>query len=123
MRSFVARRSAATNTAVEPRGYVHISGAFVHTHRSDVERLLRREEDHTYRDSPAARILAVDDDGSGGLLVTTTTEHLAHRLGRALEKGLGGTAHHGLSTGNKLALVWWDGDAAQLWRPRVPTLA
>jgi hypothetical protein len=107
MQNLIPRRSATTNTGLEPRGYVHISGEFAHAHASDVVMLLRREEHRAHDESPAARILACDDDGSGGMLLTTSTEHLAHRLGRALEQRFGGKVHHGFSNNNKLALVWW----------------
>jgi hypothetical protein len=107
MRTLTTRTPATTNIGFEPRGYLHISGEFANTHRSDIETVLRGEEQRAHRDSPTARIVGWDDDGSGGLLVTTSTEHLAHRLGRSLEKGLGGEVHHGFSYNNKLALVWW----------------
>jgi hypothetical protein len=107
MRTLTACKSATMNIGTEPRGYVHISGEFAHTHRAEVEELLRSEEQRAHSASPAARIVAWDGDGSGGLLLTTTTEHLAHRLGRSLESGFGGEVHHGFSHGNKLALVWW----------------
>ena len=107
MRTVIARRSTTTIISFEPRGYLHIFGEFAHTHRAEVETRLKDEEQRAHRDSPAARILAWDEDGSGGLLLTTTTEHLAHRLGRSLESGFGGEVHHGFSHSNKLALVWW----------------
>jgi hypothetical protein len=107
MRTLIPRRSTTTNTGFEPRGYVHISGAFARTHGLELDVLLRHEEQRARRDSPTARIVGWDDDGSGGLLLTTTTEHLAHRLGRSLERRFGGEVHHGFSHGNKLALVWW----------------
>ena len=94
----------------DPAGALGITFArceFANTHRSDIETVLRGEEQRAHRDSPTARIVGWDDDGSGGLLVTMSTEHLAHRLGRSLEKGLGGEVHHGFSYNNKLALVWW----------------
>ena len=107
MPRLASHRSSATHAGLEPGGYVHISGDFVHSHRSEVETVLRREEQSAHRDSPAARIVAGDDDGSGGLLVTTTTAHLAHRIGRALHKELGGELNHGFCHQYKLALVWW----------------
>jgi hypothetical protein len=39
--------------------------------------------------------------------VTTTTEHLAQRLGHALEKSFGGNTHYEFSHENKLARVNW----------------
>jgi len=102
------RRPAAKHVdSVEPHGYVHIAGAFATEHRPEIEALVRREADRARRDSPASDAIAWDDDGTGGLLVTTTTEHLAHRLGRALHDAFGGELHHGFNGHNKLALVWW----------------
>jgi hypothetical protein len=46
------------------------------------------------------------------VLITTTTEHLAIRLGRALEKAFDGRVLYGFSHENKLAHVWWHRDAA-----------
>lgn len=106
MRTLTGRTPATTNIGFEPRGYLHITGVFANTHQSDIETLLRSEEQRAHRISPVARIVARDDEGDG-LLVSTTTEHLAHRLGRALHKNLGGELHHGFSHNNKLALVWW----------------
>jgi len=106
MRS-VAPSTTTTTSAVLPHGYVHIPGASARGYWSELEWLLRREEARAHRDSPAARILACDDDGSGGLLVATTTEHLAHRLGRSLQKTLGGEVHHGFGNCSRVAFVWW----------------
>ena len=41
------------------------------------------------------------------LTVTTTTEHLAQRLGRALEKAFSGDVLYDFSHENKLARVKW----------------
>ena len=106
MRILTARTPATTNIGFEPRGYLHIAGGFAKAHHSDIETVLRTEEQRAHRISPEARILARDDKGDG-LLVSTTTEHLAHRLGHALHKNLGGELHHGFLRDNKLALVWW----------------
>lgn len=107
MRSLTPSIPAATRRELEPHGYVHIAGEFANAHRPEILAVLGWEAERAHRGSPAARIMAWDEDGSGGLLVTTTTEHLAHRLGRALEKTLGGELHHGFFHSNKLAFVWW----------------
>jgi hypothetical protein len=44
------------------------------------------------------------------LTVTTTTEHLAQRLGHAVEKAFGGNADYDFSHENKLARVSWRRD-------------
>jgi len=76
-------------------------------HRADIEALLHNEAERAREDNPLHQILGWEDDGTGGLLVTTATEHLAQRLGHALEKAYDGQVHYGFSHENKLARVWW----------------
>jgi hypothetical protein len=90
-----------------PRGFVHVDGEFVAVHRDEIVRLLRNEAERAIEDNPLAQLLDWTDTGAGGLLVTTTTEHLAVRLGRALEKAYDGKLLFGFSHENKLAHVWW----------------
>lgn len=95
-----------------PHGFVHIDGEFVRRHRDEILRLLHNEVDRAAEDNPLGQVLDWGDDGTGGLLVTTTTEHLAIRLGRALEKAFDGKVLYGFSHENKLAHVWWHREEA-----------
>jgi len=90
-----------------PHGFVHVDGEFIPTHRDEILRLLHNEVDRAAEDNPLEQVLDWGDDGTGGVLVTTTTEHLAIRLGRALEKAFDGKLLFGFSHENKLAHVWW----------------
>lgn len=94
-----------------PHGFVHVDGEFVAPHRDDILHLLHNEADRASEDNPLGQVLDWGDDGTGGLLVTTTTEHLAIRLGRALEKAFDGKLLFGFSHENKLAHVWWHREA------------
>jgi hypothetical protein len=96
-----------------PHGFVHVDGGFVRTHRDDLVKLLQNEAARAAEDNPLAGIVAWNDDGhTDDILLTTTTEHLAIRLGRALEKAYDGRVLYGFSHENKLAHVWWHRDAA-----------
>ena len=95
-----------------PHGFVHVDGEFVARHREEILRLLHNEETRAMEDNPLGQVLDWGEDGTGGLLMTTTTEHLAIRLGRALEKAFDGKVLYGFSHENKLAHVWWHRDAA-----------
>jgi len=90
-----------------PHGYVHIAGEFPALHRDEIERLLRNEAERARQDNPLQQILEWKDLGGDGLLITTSTEHLAQRLGHALEKAYDGEVQYGFSHENKLAHVWW----------------
>ena len=96
-----------------PHGFVHVDGDFVRAHRSDIVALLTNESGRAAEDNPLAQILELrDDPRMNDVLVTTTTEHLAIRLGRALQKAFDGQVRYGFSHENKLARVWWHRDAA-----------
>jgi hypothetical protein len=103
-----------------PRGFVHVDGRFVPGHRDELERLLRNEVARATGDNPLGQVIDWGNDGRGGLVVTTTTEHLAIRLGNALERAYDGRVLFGFSHENKLAHVWWHRDAAQVSARRIP---
>jgi hypothetical protein len=107
MRNLTPCSHVANPPVVEPRGYVHADGDFVRTHLPEVQKVVHSEARLARQQGGGGRIVGMDGDGSGGLLVTTSTDHLAHRLGHALLKELGGEIHHGFNHRNKLAFVWW----------------
>jgi hypothetical protein len=93
-----------------PRGFVHIEGAFPRAHAAEVRRLLDNEERRATEDNPLARTMGRTEEPDGKVIVTTTTEHLAQRLGQALEKAFGGEVRYDFSHENKLARVYWRRD-------------
>lgn len=93
-----------------PSGYVYIEGAFAAAHRDEIENLLRNEAERASEDNPLARIMLWKENPDGKLMLTTTTEHLAQRLGHALEKAFDGKVKYDFSHENKLARVTWRRD-------------
>lgn len=91
----------------EPRGFVHINGAFFVGHPREVKNLLFNEAKRAGEDNPLARILELKEGDGHKLTVTTTTEHLAQRLGHAMEKAFGGEVQYNFSHENKIARVSW----------------
>ncbi|MFS8087395.1 MAG: BCAM0308 family protein [Acidobacteriota bacterium] len=90
-----------------PSGYVFIEGGFAAAHREEIEQLLRNEAARAAEDNPLARIMLWTENGDRKLTLSTTTEHLAQRLGHALEKAYDGTVDYDFSHENKLARVTW----------------
>lgn len=90
-----------------PGGFVYISGDFLPSHRPEIERLLDKEAERAAVDNPLARIMTREIDENGRLVISTTTEHLAQRLGHALEKAFDGEVRYHFSHENKLARVYW----------------
>lgn len=93
-----------------PAGFVYVSGGFLPSHRQDIERLLNNEAERAAVDNPLAQIMARETDEDGRLVISTTTEHLAQRLGHALEKAYDGEVRYDFSHENKLARVYWHRD-------------
>jgi hypothetical protein len=92
-----------------PCGYVYLDGGFLAAHWEEVEKLLRNEVARAAENNPLARIMGWQA-GDGRLLVTTTTEHLAQRLGHALEKAFHGDVRYSFSHEDKLSRVFWHRD-------------
>jgi hypothetical protein len=91
-------------------GFVYVSGDFLPAHRDEIEHLFGEEARRAAVDNPLARIMKLETDESGQLVVSTTTEHLAQRLGHALEKAFQGEVRYDFSHENKLARVYWRRD-------------
>ena len=91
----------------EPRGFVYLDGAFLVEHRQEIENLLLNEAKRAGEDNPLARILELKERDGHKLTVTTTTEHLAQRLGHAVEKAFGGEVQYNFSHENKVGRVSW----------------
>lgn len=90
-----------------PSGFVYVKGKFSIKHRNEIGRLLRNEAERVAQDNPLARIMGWEDTDDQ-LVVKTTTEHLAQRLGHALEKAFHGEVRYDFSHENKLARVYWE---------------
>ncbi len=93
-----------------PSGFVYLEGAFLTNHRDEISRLLMNEADRAALDNPLGRIMGWDEGNGGRLTITTTTEHLAERLGQALNKAFDGETRYDFSHENKLARVYWHRD-------------
>jgi NMD protein affecting ribosome stability and mRNA decay len=88
-------------------GFVNLTGDFLANHHDEILRLIRNEAMRAAVDNPLGRIMKVDDTATGSVKITTTTEHLAKRLGDAVEKAYGGDLRVDFSHENKLARVYW----------------
>lgn len=91
----------------EPRGFVYLDGAFLAGHGTEIQNLILNEAKRASEDNPLARILELKEGDGHKLTVTTTTEHLAQRLGHAVEKAFGGEVQYNFSHENKIARVSW----------------
>ena len=97
-------------------GIVEISGIGA-ADKKEILRLLKNEETRARAKNPLARILAVVNDVRG-MRIETTTEKLAQRLGRSLNKARGGKVTYKWSHRNKFARVLWESRQADRSKAR-----
>jgi len=91
----------------EPCGFVYLDGSFIVGHQQEIKNLLLNEAQRAGENNPLARILELKEGNGHKLTITTTTEHLAQRLGHAVEKAFGGAIQYNFSHENKIARVSW----------------
>jgi hypothetical protein len=90
-------------------GYVTLSGEFLAKHRKEIDNLITNEAARALEDNALSKIIS-RDEFDDTLLIKTTTEHLAQRLGHALEKAYDGEVSYHFAHENKLARVTWHRD-------------
>jgi len=80
--------------------------------RRELFQLLKNEEERAREKNPLERIMHIEAD-NGDWRVETTTEKLAQRLGRQLEKARGGKVAYKWSHNNKFVRVLWCRESAK----------
>jgi len=70
-------------------GILSVSGAFVHEHRDEIERMLRHVEEREKTNHPLNRIMRIDNEDDG-FRVETTQANLARSMGDALRRAYQG---------------------------------
>lgn len=91
-------------------GFVYIEGAFLVSHPDEIERLIANEAERAAEDNPLSRVMKTERVDEDLIIVSTTDEHLALRLGHALERAFAGKVRYGFSHENKLVRVRWHRD-------------
>jgi hypothetical protein len=90
-------------------GYLRLTGTFLTDHLDEIMHLLKHEEGNAAEDNPLSRVMRyIPSERS--MVVETTTEHLAQRLGHAVERAYGGRISYDFSHENKVARVDWHRD-------------
>lgn len=97
-----------------PSGQLRLVGITPEEKR-EIFRLLRNEEERAREKNPLERIMSILSDGPNWK-VETTTEKLAQRLGRCLEKARGGKVIYKWSHNNKFVRVVWQKENHQKTR-------
>lgn len=94
-----------------PAGVVHLGGSFLAAHKEQILSTIRNQEAAVLAKSPLDRIIRVEDRGDGGMIIETTSERLATKLGRAVNRACGGDLKVQFSRQEKLVRVYWSREA------------
>lgn len=89
-----------------PAGVVTLRGAYLRTHRDEILRLVRNEEERSRGINPLERIMEIREGGDG-MEILTTDEKLAQRIGREIRKACRGAVVYRWSEDTKLLRVHW----------------
>lgn len=90
-------------------GIVSISGDFVAEHRDDIVNLVKSEERRAMQKNPMERLISVEKKDSG-VHVETTTDSLALRIGRVLNRAYKGDVKFNFHYGDKQVEIKWHRD-------------
>lgn len=90
----------------EPKGTVVLTGALVDSKEEELRRRIHNVCERAGFTQPERRLIAVVRDPSG-LRVTTTSQELAHRIGREIEKAFGGRTSYSWSDADGHLLARW----------------
>ncbi len=90
-------------------GYLTMNGGFLARHHDEIIKLIENEAIRAVEDNPLSRIMERIETADE-LLVETTTEHMAQRLGHALNRAFAGKVTYDFSHENKVARVNWHRD-------------
>jgi hypothetical protein len=90
-------------------GIVQLSGNFAAVHRQDLMNRIRNVEKVSSLERPLERIIKIDETGDE-ISVAVTTEHLAARIGKAIQRDYGGELQLKYAPEEKYAIARWHRD-------------
>lgn len=92
-----------------PGGILHLKGDFLNDHKEQILKTIKNEEEAILRRNPLERIISLEDRDEG-ITIQTTSEKLAQRLGKVINKACGGDLDIRFSHQEKLVRVYWSRD-------------
>ncbi len=109
----IAVRCPACKSAEEgnPTGILYLAGSFLAQNRAEILSLVRNAAHAAAAKNPLERIIRIKADPRHPLVVETTSEKLARRLGRAVNRACGGALKIRFSHEDKLVRVYWRREA------------
>ncbi len=88
-------------------GIIDLTGDFVVEHMGDIVNTVRSEERRAMEKNPLERIIRLEKIRTGGIRVETTTDSLALRIGRLLNRAYKGDTRFDWHYGDKSVDIKW----------------
>ncbi|NPA13408.1 MAG: ATPase [Aquificae bacterium] len=88
-------------------GIVVLEGEFLQKHKDEIKNLIKNVSDEETAYRPLERIISLEDEGDR-IVITTTYEHLARRIGEAVQKAYKGKLNMQYPEGTKYIRVHWE---------------
>lgn len=90
-----------------PGGLVYLSGRYLREKEREIMNIVRNQEEQARAKRPLQRIMWVEkrDDG---IEIATTNQHLARRIGRAVNSAHAGDFSIKQATGENFVRVYWE---------------
>lgn len=93
-----------------PAGIITLTGQVVGTHKDEILRLVRHQEQAEKSDHPLNRIMEIDDKLPDRLEISTTDIHLPRRIENAMRHAFKGEATEHFDEGGYFVRVNWHRD-------------
>lgn len=93
-----------------PLGVVFLQGDYIkdENHKKEILNLVRHESEKEERSNPLSRIMSIENNKNGYITIKTTTEGLASRLGKAIQRAHKGNLEIKFSDEQKFLRVIWE---------------
>ncbi|MFP4588728.1 MAG: BCAM0308 family protein [Candidatus Bipolaricaulota bacterium] len=92
-----------------PEGLVYLSGNYLEKHSEEILNIAKNREETAQSTRPLQRIMWVDRD-DGSVEIATTSEHLARRIGKAVNRAHKGQLDIKSAPNDRLVRVYWQRD-------------
>lgn len=89
-----------------PGGIVYLNGDYLEEKEDEILNIVKNQEEEAKSQRPLQRIMWIEKDDKG-IEIAVTNEHLARRIGKAVNDAQGGELSIKQSEGNKFVRVYW----------------
>ena len=90
-----------------PEGLIYLQGSYLEDHKDEILNIAKNNEEKARTTRPLQRIMWVDEDGDS-VEIATTSEHLARRIGKAINSAHKGELDIKSAKEDRLVRLYWE---------------